>query len=516
VTTTQNNDLMVFISAASWDFNLVNPLAKLISASSSFIGTSVGYAGQEGTGASITPTFTGSGGSGVINLATLAIKANTPTAALFVGVGAESFNSAAASSVSPTIPTNAGLNDTLIAAVCQQGASIGNAITVAVFNGTYAGSGVTYGATTLINTDAHTAVTFNGTTGDVTSTMPAALSQVSQTLEVWFKFSGTPNGALIKTGDTNTGWGVGIGNTTWDNAGVHLLGLRSNIAWVTFSGIPNLVAGTTYHVVVINNGTSFKAWLNNTSYTGSSNGANTPINKIGVGVEDTAGANPRYLAATEQKAAFYNYELSATQIANHYLAGTTAPSGYAGAGVTGGTTYDEVIQNDGPVVYYNLGESSGTTATNLGSLSIPWTQIGPVLSDPSGVVNLSLFTATAISGHGAAQFNFASNPSTSDGLIVAFGNLDPATPVDASATLSAAGMDSPMASSITPTPFDELIAWFITPAVGIGTAIFTAGGAVSRIGAGYFSLSKIGTQQSGGTNNNPFAAITMGLRAKPR
>src|SRR5712675_605509 len=55
---------------------------------------------------------------------------------------------------------------------------------------------------------------------------------------------------------------------------------------------------------------------------------------------------------------------------------------------------------------YNLGESSGTTVTNSGTLSIPWTQIGSEIIDPTNDVSLHLLQATGIDGYGAAQFNF--------------------------------------------------------------------------------------------------------------
>src|SRR5258708_37903199 len=51
----------------------------------------------------------------------------------------------------------------------------------------------------------------------------------------------------------------------------------------------------------------------------------------------------------------------------------------------------------------NLGESSGTTATHSGTLSIPWTQVGSEIIDPTHDVSLHLPQATGIGGYGVAQ-----------------------------------------------------------------------------------------------------------------
>ena len=58
-------------------------------------------------------------------------------------------------------------------------------------NGTYSATGVTYSVTGAIRGDADKAVTFNGTTGDVT--VPSPINPTgSATLECWVKIAANP------------------------------------------------------------------------------------------------------------------------------------------------------------------------------------------------------------------------------------------------------------------------------------------------------------------------------------
>ncbi len=422
---------------------------------------SIHWAGMPNAGA--VPAISGVSACSAANTITVSIayKSNATTAALFDGMGMPQYNNGTATDVYPSVPLTSVAGDWLYASL-ETNVYV-NTWSPVNFNGTYAGSGVTYGAATLINTDAHTAVTFDGTAGQATSAaVPIALNNTAtngQTIEVWFKVAGSTKGALVKLGNGSSGWGIGIGNADWDGSGLHLLGLREGLAWVTFSGVPNLIAGTTYHgVAEMNGSTNFKVWLNGTSYTGSSAGVVAPTGLMGVG-----GYSARFLAATEQKAAIYSYLLSTTQIANHYLAGTTAPSGYAGAGVTGGATYDAVVQNDNPTVFWPLGESSSSGgAVNKGTTGISWTQIGSTTADPTNSGNSAIYRGKAIgTGFAGAQFHQSASSTLSEGEIVGFHNLDATTPDDTSFTVANAGESvSSIAPLLTPQPKDELAVSF--------------------------------------------------------
>lgn len=52
--------------------------------------------------------------------------------------------------------------------------------------------------------------------------------------------------------------------------------------------------------------------------------------------------------------AVYQYALTATQVSNHYTAGSTS-----------GSTYESTIEGDSPYAYWPLKETSGTTATDI-------------------------------------------------------------------------------------------------------------------------------------------------------
>jgi hypothetical protein len=451
---------------------------------------------------------------------TIAVKTNTTTAANLTGVGADSYNSGSAANVSPAIANNAALGDIMLASISEV-TNTGIAVTIPTFNGTYSATGISYGQTTLVNSDAHTAVTLTGaSTGQVTSTVPVAIgAQVAGTEECWVKIAGSTAGAFIMAGTGFTGWGIGVGNASWASAGTSFIGLVGSVAFVTFTGAPSMVAGTVYHVVAENDASNFFVWVNGTKYTGSNHGGSAPTSVLSLGEDN----NSNYITATEQKCAYYDYELSATQIANHYLAGTTAPAGYAGAGVTGGATYDAVIQNDGPDVYWNLGESSGTTATNIGQMGLTWTQLpASAVVNESATISNSTYWAPAIGGHGHAQFNFGSNPAASDGIIADFGNINTTTPIDSSNSLVNQGLAASVSASLpAPTATDELVAVFQSYATCASPIASQATGTnypQTIIGSGRASAYVMtadfaSTWQLVDACTGPFASIAVGLSA---
>lgn len=520
-TTLTANDVIMWITVGSWGFSTSTqsaPAAVTILGSPTFLAINAAEVLQESTGASITPTLTFNG-TGAMDIATLAIKNNTTTAVGLVGVGNESYIASSTTNVTPGIPSNAAsaTTDTLLAFLSGYGGAVtlGNGLT----NGTYSGTGVTYGAATLVNTDPETAVTFDGSTGTVTASSPVSLQQTPQTLECWFKFSGTPHGGLLKTGDSSHGWGVGIGTGNWDTAGTTLLGLKETIVWVTFTGIPTLVAGTTYHLVAENDNSNFFVWLNGTKYTGSASGGVVPSGGISVGSDANTGT--RFLAATMQKAAFYQYELTASQIANHRLAGTTAPSGYAGAGVVGGANYDQVIQNDGPVIYYPLSQSSGTTATDVGKSG--WTVQAPSFADSGASASMAVLSRVKTSTDPANwTFSFSASHSKAAAIIADFDNLNTSTPIDGTpGTLAMpVGLDYPWFPVMTPTSADELIVKASTAVNSSQSSLLYPTSTIyigrsSSLGIGYTDVGFAGATNtsSGSTVITPFASVALGLDA---
>jgi len=445
-----------------------------------------------------------------------AVKASG-TGSVIVGTNGESFNSGSAASASPRISANAHPGDVLVSGILEN--TPGISITPATGAGTYTAAGVTYGVPTLITGDAHTAVSFAGASNaGVNMTLPPDLGlAIAGTEECWVKFTGSSwDGTimLMTSATGTTGWGVGVGNTTTGNLGTNFLAMIQNVAFVKPTSSPSIVSGTIYHVVGENDSSAFNVWINGTKYAVSNHGGTPPTTNLLIG--GTTVYSP--ITDTQQKCAFYDYELTQAQISNHYLAGTTLPANYGSAGVTGGATYDAVVQNDGPTIYWNLGESSGTTAASIGQTGgLSWTQVGAAAVDPTGIASLSIFTATAIGANGAAQFNFASNPASSDGTIVAAGNLNTTTPVDVSGSLVNAGESQTQEAPLNPTPNDELALSFngynAVPTGERGGQYPQAITIGTHMSAYYTTPNAAVVAQAVDSVSAPYASITLGLKA---
>ena len=228
-------------------------------------------------------------------------------------------------------------------------------------DGAYPGvpvGGITYGVTGALNGDSETAITLNGSTGEIE--LPAiTASTANVTLECWVNISANTHGALIKIGTSSGGYGIGIGNGTWDSSGNSLIGLYEYDRWLTSSSNPTLSFNTWHHVALVIDGSGNPTlYLDGTAYAVSTGAPLAPSGMSYIG-NDPADST-RWIAASVEEATVYPTALSASQIDDHYLAGITAPANYATAGITGGSDYKAVILNDSPQAYYRLGDASGT------------------------------------------------------------------------------------------------------------------------------------------------------------
>ncbi len=218
--------------------------------------------------------------------------------------------------------------------------------------------GISYGVTGALDGDADTAITLDGSTGEID--LPSiTTSTTGVTLESWVNISGNIHGALIKLGTGTGGYGIGLGSGTWDTSGNSLIGLYESQRWLTSSSNPTLSFNTWHHVaLVIDAAGNPTLYLDGTAYTVATGAPLAPAGTSYIGNDPAA--STRRIAASIDEATVYPTALSATQIHNHYLAGLTLPANYGSAGVTGGSNYKAVILNDSPIAYYRLGDASGT------------------------------------------------------------------------------------------------------------------------------------------------------------
>ncbi|MGC1379870.1 MAG: LamG-like jellyroll fold domain-containing protein, partial [Candidatus Baltobacteraceae bacterium] len=143
---------------------------------------------------------------------------------------------------------------------------------------------------------------------------------------------------------------------------------------------PNpLAVNTTYHVVSTYNGTTGSLYVNGVlAATGTKSGSLTGYTpKYGPAIGDDAQfEDPAFTGTLDEVAIYANQTLTATQVANHYNAGTTGatpspsptpppppPTPTPSPMPTTNGNYPTVVLGDGPTAYYHL-DDTGTTAAD--------------------------------------------------------------------------------------------------------------------------------------------------------
>ncbi len=261
----------------------------------------------------------------------------------------------------------------------------------------------------------NTAVGFQGTTdGDsfafVPRVTPALTLQPPFSLEMWVNAATPPSGAPANTQDligeggsglnSPVGTGVAAGiRVAWiyvnqsglpSGPGFSILTYTNKTGTLVYYQVPVTNANQWYHCVVTYNGTNALMYINGTPRfsTNFVMGIDT-WSPLTIGTGRWQGYAPtRGLSGLEDEVAVYTNVLTATQIANHYLAGTNASSNYA-----------QVILNDNPLLYYhmdcpgytNANPALSPIAVNYGSA--PVNGYYPSGTVPGGVAGPSLPSA---------------------------------------------------------------------------------------------------------------------------
>jgi len=195
------------------------------------------------------------------------------------------------------------------------------------YQGTLHGT-ITQGVTTLLtdsNDATDKAMTFDGLTGYIslpTSLIPTG-SNHAWSVECWTQITAIPgttgNYSMVVMGGTTTGSGGDIK--------LHVATAGSVAHWTCstvnqdITSAANVTINTTYHVVGIYDGTNLSLYVNGSLAAGPtaySVSLTTSFAYIGAYGNTIA----EYFPGTIDEAAIYNYALSATQISNHYTAGT--------------------------------------------------------------------------------------------------------------------------------------------------------------------------------------------------
>ncbi len=219
------------------------------------------------------------------------------------------------------------------------------------------------------------AVSLDGSSGQVS--IPVVTTGIENvTLEAWVKLPEGAKGCLVKIGDANTGYGIGVGanHTSFEatSAGNALIALYENSAWMYPTGDPTISTGAWHHIAFVIGavGSAPTFYIDGTPYSAVAPGTpHAPADGAAIGRD--LGGN-RSTNAMLAKVAVYNSALSAARITAHATA-------------TSDATYDAAVLADSPVAFYELNEESGPSASdssgnsNTGTYSggVTFLQLGP-------------------------------------------------------------------------------------------------------------------------------------------
>jgi hypothetical protein len=251
-------------------------------------------------------------------------------------------------------------------------------------HGSYIGT-PTLNQTGALNGDANPAVTFNGTTQYATVPYDAALNPAQFTIEGWAK----PTGGAGTFRTVATSWYEGAGGASprgyWLGVGTDNKWWLSIANGTTFTNIigPTATLSSWTHVVGTYDGTTGRLYVNGilAASTAVSYAANVSA-PFGIGAYWANGSWIGLLPGSLDEVAVYSTALSQTRIQAHYLLGRS---------------YQDTVLDSGPVSYWRLGESSGTSATDSkGGRTGTYTN-GPTLSQ-NGALAADADTATGLDG----------------------------------------------------------------------------------------------------------------------
>jgi type II secretory pathway pseudopilin PulG len=318
-----------------------------------------------------------------------------------------------------TATVGSGFTNPLVATVTDQ---YGNPVSGATVTFTVPGSGPT-----------DSSALFNGSSGDVVGPL-SSTATASTSMVAWVNGTGATHGALAFLGNTARGYGIGIGGTTWDNAGTNVIALYQNVRWIPTT--TQLNPGWNMLVLTLSATGTPTIYLNGSAiYTDSSTGPLSPSG--GNTYVGTDGTGSRFVGGNVAQTAFFTSTLSASQISALYSAGTTSTS-----------SYNSSVSSLSPVTWWTLNDTAGsTTATDssgnghtgtvssgvtLGTADIAGgagatASAYTVTTNSAGVVTSPAFSAnsvagnytiTATSGTGSATFAMTNHAGGATGVTI--------------------------------------------------------------------------------------------------
>lgn len=195
-------------------------------------------------------------------------------------------------------------------------------------DGTYTG-GFALGGSGLVG-DSDTAVHLDGSNGYLDVPNSAAVQTSAWSWETWVKFDTAPSGTgIVSEAYTGSGDRVMYALATSDgtvgqvSGAQPYVGFYSGSAWYGAVSPESLVAGTVYHLVGTYDGSTLRIYVNGQEKaSAAASGWAADSEGISVGRRWDGAGNIDYVDGVIDEPAFYNRALTATEVADHYSAGT--------------------------------------------------------------------------------------------------------------------------------------------------------------------------------------------------
>ncbi|MCU1431107.1 MAG: hypothetical protein JWP95_212, partial [Actinotalea sp.] len=306
-----------------------------------------------------------------------------------------------------------------------------------------AGTGITRGAAGAINGDPNTASTFDGTGAASFASPTPVPGPDTFTVETWVRTTSTQGGKLIGFGNVATGSSSNYDRHVYmDNAGriwfgVHPGGVR------TVNSASSYNDGQWHHVVASLGADGMKLYVDGkrvgargdvTSGQGYSGYWRVGGDNINGWTERPSSDN---LAGVLDDVAVYGTVLTHDQVLAHYTtSGRTSPVPPVPA-----DAYGAAVRNEGPDLYWRLGESSGTQALDTSVNGVNGTYYNGAALGQTGALAGETNTAVAFDGNAGMVSSDQSfnNPrtyseelwfkttSTSGGKLIGFGTAQTGT-----------------------------------------------------------------------------------------
>lgn len=195
-------------------------------------------------------------------------------------------------------------------------------------NGVYVAA-PTLGVAGALLADTDTAVSFNGTTQDVTIAGTAGFPTGAGpwSIEAWVKFAAVGDIAATQSiiasfGDG--GVGHGCGQLYLKNVS-SVISARATIGTNEAISAATLNAGTWYHIVATYDGSAVTVYVNGANSNAAAAEAGAVVQGNGrIAARNTSGSDTLWFKGTIDEVAFYTYNLTAAQVLAHYNAGAVA------------------------------------------------------------------------------------------------------------------------------------------------------------------------------------------------